>query len=233
MDTSTGQLATKIRGTLKWNLSNYLLKPITKNENKNNKNIFLPLAGETEDDRLNRLSMNSSQKQKSNQNLLLYKKNGASPPISPRQPINEVHRQATTYNYNYRDPYLASNTSLDSLSGNNQKIITTVDPLRPPAEYLSQNFANLTNSNSNNTMSYSPRQTQKIMPMTLNQNNLQMTSIEREAADRYNAKLMTKSNSFANRPKAGVELNRVSNKLYNDNQPTVEYPNNPYWFQKF
>jgi hypothetical protein len=192
----------------------------------------LNIAGETEDDRLNRLSINS-QKQKSNQNLLLYKKNGASPPISPRQPINEVHRQATTYNYNYRDPYLASSTSLDNLpANNNQKMITTVDPLRPPAEYLSQNFANLTNnSNTNNTVSYSPRSTQKIMPMTLNQNNLQMTSIEREAADRYNAKLMTKSNSFANRPKAGVELNRISNKLYNDNQPTMDYPNNPYWYK--
>ena len=194
------------------------------------------IAGETEDDRLNRISMNT-QKQKTNQNLLLYKKNGASPPISPRQPINEVHRQATTYNYNYRDPFLTSSTSLDNLpANNNQKMITTVDPLRPPADYLSQNFSNLTNNNNsnntNNTVSYSPRSPPKIMPMTLNQNNLQMTSIEREAADRYNAKVMTKSHSFASRPKAGVELNRISNKLYNDNQPTMDYPNNPYWYIK-
>jgi hypothetical protein len=27
-----------------------------------------------------------------------------------------------------------------------------------------------------------------------------------------------------------AELNRVSNKLYNDNQPTREYPNDPFWF---
>lgn len=27
-----------------------------------------------------------------------------------------------------------------------------------------------------------------------------------------------------------AELNRVSNKLYNDNQPTRDYPNDPFWF---
>lgn len=169
---------------------------------------------------MNRL-LNSSNKQKSNQNLLLYKKD-SSPPISPRQPMNsEAHRQSTTYNYNYRDPYLNSSSSFENLTGLNQKI-TTTDPLRPPADYLSQNYMNKSNQNLHSIPQL------PTINATL-PNNFQLTSIEREAADRHNSKSLTKSNSFSNRPKAGVELNRISNKLYNDNQPTYDYPNNPYW----
>ena len=62
-----------------------------------------------------------------------------------------------------------------------------------------------------------------------NNNSYPMTSIEREAADRQSSKLLSKSNSFAFRSKAAVELNRISNKLYNDNQPTMDYPNSTYW----
>lgn len=210
LDQSTGQLATKIRGTLKWNLT-----------------------GETEDDRIQKI-LSSSSRQRTNQNLLMYKK-GASPPISPRAPA-DVHRQSTTYNYNYRDPYTAPNSSsYENLNGSssnlnslhsNQKLITA-DPLRPPADYLSQNYA----IRSTSIPQLPPVNTSMTLPnlSTKSSNSYQLTSLEREAADRQNTRVLNKANSFT-RPKAAIELNRISNKLYNDNQPTYDNPNNPYWF---
>ncbi|CAF0962986.1 unnamed protein product [Brachionus calyciflorus] len=77
----SGNLKTKIVGTLRWNLN-----------------------GETEEDRQKRMAA----VQKNQNNALLYKKNFASPQNSPRLGQNEV-RTSTTYNYNYRDPYLNAN----------------------------------------------------------------------------------------------------------------------------
>ena len=197
--------------------------------------IFLNKAGETEDDRIKKL-LSVSHKQKSNQNLLMYKK-GSSPPITPRQAV-DAHRQSTTYNYNYRDPYIStSSTSFENLTGSNTNLnntnsatniqkLVTADPLRPPADYLSQNYA----SKSFNSISQLPAiNTSMTLPNMNPSNNYQLTSLEREAADRQNARVLNKSSNYT-RPKAAVELNRVSNKLYNDNQPTFDYPNNPYWF---
>lgn len=76
LNNNTGQLQTKIVGTLQWNLN-----------------------GETEADRVNRAMANRS---KTNQSLQMYKKN-ALPQNSPRNP-NDAVRTNTTYNYNFREP---------------------------------------------------------------------------------------------------------------------------------
>lgn len=43
---------------------------------------------------------------------------------------------------------------------------------------------------------------------------------------------LSQSFSGGSRPAGELnrDINRVSNRLYMDNQPTVEYPNDPYWF---
>jgi hypothetical protein len=193
----------------------------------------------------------------------MYKKDSNSP-VSPRQPLNEVHRQATTYNYNYRDPYMTPSSSIENIAPTSNQKLTTVNPLRPPVEYMNQNYSsemnnnnnnnsNNNNKNSNNSNHNSAQQHQNgySLPITYsssnfssaqqnvpslpliksnsNNNSYPLTLIEREAADRQSSKLLSKSNSFAFRSKAAVELNRISNKLYNDNQPTIDYPNSTYW----
>jgi hypothetical protein len=54
------------------------------------------------------------------------------------------------------------------------------------------------------------------------QQQMPMTQLEREA------QIRNAERRFVN--KSQSELNRVSNKLYNDNQPTRDYPNHSYWF---
>lgn len=126
--------------------------------------------------------------------------------LSPRS------NQATTYNYNYRDPQIPSNSSF----GNNSSMNFN----------SSQNFDY--NSNSNASFRGSQQQQTSIphMPPINNQytqpiNN--QTQLEREA----NLRQLQRANSM---PKGQSELNRLSNKLYNDNQPTDEFPNYTYWF---
>ena len=54
------------------------------------------------------------------------------------------------------------------------------------------------------------------------QQQMPTTQLEREA------QIRKAERRFVN--KSQSELNRVSNKLYNDNQPTIDYPNHSYWF---
>jgi len=75
LNNNTGQLQTKIVGTLQWNLN-----------------------GETEQDRITR-SMNN--RSSTNQNLNQYRK--ARMDMSPRN-MGDAVRTNTTYNYNFREP---------------------------------------------------------------------------------------------------------------------------------
>lgn len=112
--------------------------------------------------------------------------------------------QDTTYNYNYRDPQnIPTNNFLsNSVSSSSQ-----------------QNFSENYNNQSNASMNYQqPPMMQQEM----------QTHLEREA----NMRNLNRSNTLGYTKNSGSssELNRVSNKLYNDNQPTVDYPNHSYWF---
>ena len=80
----------------------------------------------------------------------MYKKDSNSP-VSPRPPLNEVHRQATTYNYNYRDPYMTPSSSIENIAPPSNQKLTTVNPLRPPVEYMNQNYSEMNNNNTNNS----------------------------------------------------------------------------------
>lgn len=77
LNNNTGQLQTKIAGTLQWNLN-----------------------GETEADRIAR-SMNN--RSSTNQNLQMFKKNAIPAHMSPRS-FTDAVRTNTTYNYNFREP---------------------------------------------------------------------------------------------------------------------------------
>ena len=131
--------------------------------------------------------------------------------LSPRS------NQATTYNYNYRDPQqMPSNSSF----GNNSNMNFN----------SSQNFDYSSNSNGSFRGAQQQQQLQQQqtsiphMPPINNQYNQPIeTQLEREA----NIRQLQRANSM---PKGQSELNRISNKLYNDNQPTRDYPNHSYWF---
>lgn len=133
--------------------------------------------------------------QKNNNNALLYKKNFQSPQSSPRLAHNE-NRQSTTYNYNYRDPYI--NSSLPGF----KKVL-------PPLS----NSQNLT-----------PRQAEQ---QNFPPQSFEMTKIEQEAQHR-NIQKTVRPNLF--QKQGDNDFNRISNKLFIDNKPSMEHPNNPYWF---
>lgn len=100
LNNNTGQLQTKIVGTLQWNLSKFRLIVILKFYvvciiNR----ITLILDGETEQDRIAR-TMNNN-RSKTNGNLNMYRKNQEM--NSPRN-IGDAVRTNTTYNYNFREP---------------------------------------------------------------------------------------------------------------------------------
>ena len=93
----------------------------------------------------------------------------------------------------------------------------------------SQNFDYSSASNAsfrNAQMGAQPSSISQLPPIAnqfnTHQNGMQ-TQLEREA----NLRQLQRANSL---PKGQSELNRISNKLYNDNQPTRDYPNHSYWF---
>jgi hypothetical protein len=143
-------------------------------------------------------------------NTLLYKKDPSSTNLSPRG------NQATTYNYNYRDPQQLPNSSMGFTNNSNPN--------------FGSNSSQAFDFNSNSTASFrnGPMGQQSTIPQMppingqYNQQSME-THLEREAQLRQ----LQRANSL---PKGQSELNRVSNKLYNDNQPTPEWPNSSYWF---
>jgi hypothetical protein len=159
--------------------------------------------------------------QKTNKNLLMYRKNPPSPGGSPRQPLPQGpnERQATTYNYNYRDP---SQLSLANSVTNSMHFMQ--QPPMPNASLPPINNQNMMNNHLN----------------TSNNQFFNSTQIEREAFQRTMEKKATRNmppQSKSNDKsltgpsyRQNRELNRISNKLYNDNDPTNDYPNNTYWF---
>lgn len=162
-----------------------------------------------------------------NKNILLYRKNpfSGSPNASPR-PMNNNQtetRGATTYNYNYRDPFTQGNgggagkfggsaNDLNQMSSNDMRM-----SYPPPGQQQQQQPQQI-------YPQYQQPQSQSPTLPAINQPQFEMTQIEREAHQRK------MKNNQMYRTKNEQELNRVSNKLYNDNQPTPDYPNNPYWF---
>ena len=141
-------------------------------------------------------------------NTLLYKKDPSAANLSPRS------NQATTYNYNYRDPQQIPNSSIGFANNSNSNF----------GSNSSQNF----DFNSNSNASFRNAQIGQVsgvpsMPPINGQYTPMETHLEREAHLRQ----LQRANSM---PKGQSELNRVSNKLYNDNQPTPDYPNHSYWF---
>lgn len=162
------------------------------------------------EDRRNRLL----RAQKSNTNLLLYKKNPPSPLQSPRHYTTTMpapQSTTTTYNYNNRDLYV---NPLD-LNPNPAAVPTyhQVQPLNPMA----------------NASFGSQQMQQSIFPVA------DMTPLEREAQHRLASNstlansswLSSVSKSSKEKPS---DLSRLSNKVFAGNQPTLESPNNPYWF---
>ena len=146
--------------------------------------------GETENDRFKRLANSKAR------NTLVYKKDASSANLSPRN-------NQSTYNYNYRDPQQLPPSSLGFQSASNSNF----------ASGSSQNF----DLNSNSNMSMRNGQPPILPPINSTQplqayNSQPMqTQLEREA----NLRNIQRANSM---PKGAFsELNRVSNKLYNDN----------------
>lgn len=174
LNNNTGQLQTKIAGTLQWNLN-----------------------GETEQDRIARVMNNRS---KTNQNLHMYKKN----PVyvaSPRS-MHDAVRTNTTYNYNFREPI---GPEFNQQANN-----------APPQPTQSDGMPNFPMS--------SPGR-------MLNQNtSFDLTPKIQQEAERSRMNRSGTLQADALRPKGFNELNRVSNKLNTDNQPTRDYPNMSMWF---
>lgn len=184
------------------------------------------------EDRRNRLL----RAQKSNTNLLLYKKNPPSPLQSPRyydrtntMPPQLPQTTTTTYNYNNRDLYV---NPLD----------LNPNPAAVPTYHQVMPQQHLSSLNSMANASFGSQQMQQsIFPV------VDMTPLEREAQHRLVDRSgvdMGSSNKLANNSLANSswlssasrgkekpsDLNRLSNKVFTGNQPTPESPNNPYWF---
>lgn len=183
LNQNTGQLQTKIAGTLQWNLN-----------------------GETEQDRISR-SVNNQQK--TYQNLNMYKKNALPSNMSPRS--NPQTRTNTTYAYDFRENM--NNQLMQQGQGGGG--------MGPPQLIQSQNSMPQSN---NNYMA------QNAGRLANTQSSFDITPNIQQEADMSR---MNRSNTMAAenlRPKGFSELNRASNKLNTDNQPTNQYPNMSYWF---
>jgi hypothetical protein len=159
--------------------------------------------------------------QKNNKNLLMYRKNPPSPGGSPRQPLPQGpnERQATTYNYNYRDP---SQLSLPNSATNSMHF-----GQQPPPNI---NLPPINNQNMmNNHLSSSSNQ---LFNSTQIEREAQKRTMDKKASRNMPPQLVKSNDKSLTGPsyRQHRELNRISNKLYNDNDPTNDYPNNTYWF---
>jgi hypothetical protein len=165
------------------------------------------------------MARSMSNRSKTNQNLQMFKKN-AFPNLTPRQTEN---RESTTYNYTYREPIpnLSSfnNNSTNSFNfGNNQEHIqrnnfqsNSVGSAPAPVSMPSHQFPHSSPPHSNTAgLDFTPKLQQEAEMRVLNRSHT--------------------NTAEPLRPKGYMELNRLTNKLFNDNQPTNEYPNHSYWF---
>lgn len=75
-----------------------------------------------------------------------------------------------------------------------------------------------------NSQNLTPRQPDQ---QVLSSNSFEMSKIENEAHQR-NLQKYLKPNLL--KKQGDNDFNRISNKLFTDNKPSVQYPNNPYWF---
>lgn len=206
LNNNTGQLQTKIAGTLQWNLN-----------------------GETESDRIARSMANRS---KTNQNLNMYKKNAFPSNMSPRN-MNDAVRTNTTYNYNFREPIGNEFGGNQEMAMRTQPMPQQSQAMPQQSQAMPQQSIG---GQSQPPMQMSQQsQGMPNYPMTspgrMQTNSFDLTpKLQHEAEARSLNRSQTNNIGEPFRPKGFSELNRLANKLNTDNQPTTTYPNMSYWF---
>lgn len=175
------------------------------------------LTGESEQERVTRVMANRSH---TNQNLHMYKKNAEG--MSPRNSMTEPVRTNTTYNYNFREP-IEPNFNKSQSNKNSQNFdIQSAPPPKP--QQTEQQVPNFPMSSPGRSLTMLPTGSQS-MDFTRLSTEANMRSINRAPAG-----MSQQAFQDSLRPKGYQELNRTSNKLHTDNQPSNHYPNMSYWF---